>query len=80
MVALNQGDYAEAKAYLQQALTLAQQLGSLLGEASQLGNLGLLAYDQEDYAAAKSYLEQSVPFTRAWGCLSLLPCNQPLTR
>ena len=54
-----QGDIEAAKGYLEQALAIERQLGNPLGEANQLGNLGVVAIDQADYEAAKTYLEQS---------------------
>ena len=73
LVALDHGDYAAAKAYLEQALALHRQQGDRLGEANQLGNLGLVAQNQGDYAAAKAYLEQALALhrqlTTAWARL-----------
>ena len=55
-MARNQGDYEAAKAYHEQALSLHTELGNPLGQAQDLGNLGLVAFEQGDYEAAKDYL------------------------
>ena len=60
IVARDQGDYAAARTYLEQALELHTRLGNPLGQANQLGNLGTVASDQGDYAAARTYLEQAL--------------------
>ena len=59
MVAVDLGDYAEAKAYYEQALALFRQLGNRLGEARSLGSLGMVARSKETHAGAKAFLEQS---------------------
>ena len=67
LVAQNQGDYATAKAYLEQALALFRQLGNRLGEANHLSNLGLVVFAQGDYRGAKIYLEQALAlYTGNW--------------
>ena len=60
IVAREQGDYAAARTYLEQALELDTRLGNPLGQANALGNLGIVAREQGDYAAARTYHEQAL--------------------
>ena len=45
--------------YHQQSLDLHTQLGNPLGQANQLGNLGIVARHQGDFAAARGYLDEA---------------------
>ena len=61
-----QGDYAAARSYLEQTLTIRKKV---LGEqhpatATSLNNLGLLLHTQGDYAAVRPYIEQALAIQR----------------
>ncbi len=59
-VALEQGEYAEAQAYFEQALRSYRQVGDRYNEGAALGKLGDVAFQQGDYQAARIYYEQAL--------------------
>ena len=66
-VAHGQGDYAEARAYYEQALRISREIGDRWGESASLTNLGLASNEQSDYAAARAYYEQGLHTSREIG-------------
>ena len=54
------GDYAQAKAYFEQAVSLRREINDLEGLSSTYNNLGNLAWNQSDLASAKEYFETAV--------------------
>jgi len=66
-MAWNQGDYASARACMEQALEINRQIGDRAGEAANLDGLGLVARNQGDYAAALSYQEQALALLEPLG-------------
>ena len=67
ILALAQGDYAEARALLEESLTIKRQLGDQQGIAGSLINLGLVASDQGDLADARALYEQGLTILRPLG-------------
>lgn len=65
-----QGDYPAAKSFLEQSLSLYEELGDEPGIAATLNALAVSARDRGDYAAAQSSFERSL------ACWRLLP-NRP---
>jgi predicted ATPase/Tfp pilus assembly protein PilF len=55
-----QSDYADAKRYHEQALTINKQVGNMRGQAGNLSNLGIVSYDQGQYAEAREYYERGL--------------------
>ncbi len=70
-LAWRQGDYASARAFSEEGLTLCRELGDKRGVAFALINLGRVALNQGDYATARALLEQSPTLCRElddkWG-------------
>lgn len=62
-----QGDYAEARPLLEDALAIRKALGDEVGQSQTLTNLGNLAYEQDDYATARRCYEDSLRIFRAAG-------------
>jgi predicted ATPase/DNA-binding winged helix-turn-helix (wHTH) protein len=62
-----QGDYPAAEHYLQQSLSLYEELADNSGVAASLNALGVSARDRGDYASAQSNLERSLA---CWRVLS----------
>ncbi len=60
----DQGDYAQARIYDQQALHIYRELNNLREEAAMLSNLGHVAISLGNYAQAKEYLEQALLIRR----------------
>ncbi|HZT42937.1 MAG TPA: tetratricopeptide repeat protein [Chthonomonadaceae bacterium] len=67
VLAYRQGDYIQARAYLEQALEINRAIGNQKGEAINLGNLGNVASYQGDYARAQAYYEQFLVISRERG-------------
>jgi predicted ATPase/Tfp pilus assembly protein PilF len=66
-LAWRQGDYAAARALLEEALTHGRALGDREGVATALFNLGVVALYQGDQATAQTLLEESLALQRALG-------------
>jgi predicted ATPase/DNA-binding winged helix-turn-helix (wHTH) protein len=66
-LATAQGDYPAAKHFLQQALSLYEELADDSGIAASLNALGVTERDQGDYSAAQSNFERSLA---CWRLLS----------
>jgi predicted ATPase/DNA-binding winged helix-turn-helix (wHTH) protein len=66
-LATAQGDYPAAGHFLEQSLSLYEELGDESGIASSLNALGVLARDRGDYSAAQSNFERSLA---CWRMLS----------
>lgn len=66
-MALNQGDYAAARALYAQSLALYREMGNKQGVADLLRSLGTLAYEQGDYAQARTLSEESLALYREMG-------------
>src|SRR5579859_5218684 len=64
IVPLRQGDYTAARAYLEEALTLARELDDPGLLAATLGSLGFAARLQDRYSAARSALEEGLALAR----------------
>ena len=64
LVAHDQRNFEQARAYHEQALALNRRLGNLHGEASNLGNLAGVAHDQRNFEQARAYHEQSLALHR----------------
>ena len=62
-----QGDYALARAWHTESLTIRRQLGDRTGMAASLGNLGGVALDQSDYALAWALTEECLAISRELG-------------
>jgi len=61
------GDPAQARAYLEAGLTLADDLGDTHGRGQCLSELGLLAHAAGDFAAARGLQEQALALFRQIG-------------
>jgi predicted ATPase/DNA-binding winged helix-turn-helix (wHTH) protein len=59
-LATTQGDYPAAERFLEQCLSLYEELGDESGIAASLNALAVLARDRGDYAAAQSNFERSL--------------------
>ncbi|MDH4462365.1 MAG: tetratricopeptide repeat protein [Flectobacillus sp.] len=59
-IGLSRGDYAAALDYLQQSLTIRQQIGDRKGEGTTLNNLAATAHARSHYDTALGYLQQSI--------------------
>ena len=66
-LALNQGDYAAARALHEASLAIRRQLGNQKGIADSLGNLGNVAYRQRDYVEARAFQMESLAINRGLG-------------
>jgi predicted ATPase/DNA-binding SARP family transcriptional activator/Tfp pilus assembly protein PilF len=62
-----QGDYDAARNYLNESLSIHQELGNQIGIARSLNNLGNVAYFQSDYFAARAFYEEGLPISRERG-------------
>ena len=62
-----QGDFTAAHHFLEQALSLYEEIGDQPGIAASLNALAITARDRGDYASAQSYFERSL------ACWRLLP-------
>jgi non-specific serine/threonine protein kinase len=59
-LAHNQGDYAAARSWYEQSLTVWEEVGDKAGVAEALNNLGWVAWRQSDYVAARTLSEKSL--------------------
>jgi predicted ATPase/class 3 adenylate cyclase len=66
-LALNQGDYAAARASFDESLAIQRVLGDRPGVATSLINLGYVASDQGDFRAAQALYEESLAIRRELG-------------
>jgi len=73
-LATAQGDYPAAEQFLQQSLTLYEELGDQLGFAASLNALAVSARDRGDYGSAQSNFERSL------ACWRLLPDRLAIAR
>ena len=55
-----QADYAAARAFHEESLTLRTQSGDRVGAAAELGYLGLIAFQQDDFGTARALLQESL--------------------
>jgi predicted ATPase/DNA-binding SARP family transcriptional activator len=69
-VALRRGDWAAARTYYEDALSIQRQLGGMWGVAQLLNNLGEVARCEGDYRRAARFYEQSLASFRALGSTS----------
>jgi predicted ATPase len=67
VLALRQGDYAAARAYFEECLSIRRELGHAQGISYALNNLGMLACDEGDYKAAHTYYAESLSIKRELG-------------
>jgi predicted ATPase len=71
-----QGEYARARAYYEDALSLFRELRDQAGVALALDNLGAVALHREDYAEAENYYARSLALFRTlqktWGVANAL--------
>jgi tetratricopeptide (TPR) repeat protein len=65
LLRIKRGEYAQAHALFEQALTLARQLDAPSLTAELLQHLGTVANDRADYAAAARYYDESLAISRA---------------
>ncbi|MCW3100988.1 MAG: tetratricopeptide repeat protein, partial [Chthonomonadaceae bacterium] len=63
----SQGDFASARALMEESLTIEQRLGDKSGVANSLGALGTVARNQGDYGTARTWLEKSLAIRREIG-------------
>jgi predicted ATPase/DNA-binding winged helix-turn-helix (wHTH) protein len=73
-LATAQGDYPAAEGFLDQSLSLYEELGDQSGIAASLNALAVSARDRGDYAAAQSNFERSL------ACWRLLPDRLAIAR
>ncbi len=59
-----QGDYAEARRFLEESLTMRRALGDQNGVAQSLNNLGLVYMEQSDYQTAREMHEEALDIRR----------------
>ena len=64
-IAGDQGDYDQARGYLQESLSLSEQLGDALIVARALRGLGIVASNQSDFVQAAAYFAQALARFRA---------------
>jgi tetratricopeptide (TPR) repeat protein len=57
LVAYEEGEYDEARAYHQQSLSIKRDIGDRAGEAKSLGNLGSVADEEGEYDEARARYE-----------------------
>jgi predicted ATPase/DNA-binding winged helix-turn-helix (wHTH) protein len=69
-----QGDYAAAERYLQQGLSLYEELADQRGIAASLNGLAISARDRGDYSSAQDNFERSL------SCWRLLPDRSAIAR
>jgi predicted ATPase/DNA-binding winged helix-turn-helix (wHTH) protein len=70
----SQGDFSAAEHFLEQSLSLYEELGDHWGIAASLNALGISARDRGDYALSQSNLERSL------ACWRLLPDRLAIAR
>ena len=66
-LAIRQGDYAAARALIEESLAISEGSGDRRGVARSLNLLGLCADDQGDYTAARSLHKRSLAIRRELG-------------
>jgi non-specific serine/threonine protein kinase len=66
-LAYYQGDFAAARAYLEESLAIQREFGDQNGIAAALNGMGLVAHAQSDNASARSYHEESLTIRREIG-------------
>ncbi len=67
VLAVQQGDFAEAQRLFEANLALNRERGNLSGIANVLNNLGALTIEQAHYDQARIFLEESLPLRRQLG-------------
>ncbi len=67
ILASHQGEYAAGRAFVEESLAIAREMGDRSGIALSLNLLGRMARDQGDYAAARALFEESLALRRALG-------------
>jgi hypothetical protein len=72
LIAIEQGDYAESRAFHEETLAIMRELGAREGIARSLNNLSLLAVTQQDYALARSQLGEGLANLRELGARRLI--------
>ncbi len=60
ILSISTGDYETALTYLEQSLTIQQQIGDKKGEGTTLNNISQIYDARGDYETALNYLEQSL--------------------
>jgi predicted ATPase/class 3 adenylate cyclase len=66
-VASDLGDYTEAKALYEDAITISRAIGDRRGECARLGGLGTVAYYMGEYAEAGARFRDAVAITQETG-------------
>jgi tetratricopeptide (TPR) repeat protein len=66
-LAFYQGDYAAARMFHEESLSINRELGDKQGIAFTLNNLGIMAVEQGDYEAARDLHEESLAIRREAG-------------
>jgi predicted ATPase/pimeloyl-ACP methyl ester carboxylesterase/DNA-binding CsgD family transcriptional regulator len=64
VLAFRQGDYAAARAHLEESLVRARALGDRAAAAAALRNLGRMAIDRGEFGAAHRFLDESLGIER----------------
>jgi len=67
VLAHEQGEYAQARAWYERSLALRRALGDQRGIAASLNSLGVVALDEGDYDRARSLYEESLALKRQLG-------------
>jgi predicted ATPase/DNA-binding SARP family transcriptional activator/uncharacterized protein HemY len=67
MLCLDQSDYAPAKRYFEESLSVSRKIDHRKGISSSLNSLGILAGRQREYAAETAYYEESLTISRELG-------------
>ncbi len=71
-LAIDQGDYAAARAWHEESLLIRRELGDQRGIAVSLGNLGNIALEQGEQAVARTRYEESLALMRELGDMWLI--------
>jgi predicted ATPase/class 3 adenylate cyclase len=66
-IAHEQGDYAAARSWLEESLTIWREIGDKRGVATLLNNLGWVGWHQGDYTAARTLSEEALALHRDIG-------------
>jgi non-specific serine/threonine protein kinase len=67
LIAMNQGEYASARAFAEEALLLSRECGDRPETAMALNTLAVVAGKQSDFAASRSLLEECLTIRRELG-------------
>jgi predicted ATPase/class 3 adenylate cyclase len=67
VLARSQGNYAQARTWVEESTDLYRKAGDKRGLATTLTNLGLIAFEQGDYAAARTLHAESLALGRELG-------------